>query len=127
MIETKKIAVIGSGAGGLISSSKLAKELSREIKNGEVSITLFDKRKEQEFQPGYLEVAFRGTDPSKIRKNVNKLVTPGINIVYENVDKVDLENRYIRTEGSNENREFDYLIISTGSSPDYDQIPGVLI
>ena len=125
MIETKKIAVIGSGAGGLISSSKLAKELSREIKNGEVSITLFDKRKEQEFQPGYLEVAFRGTDPSKIRKNVNKLVTPGINIVYENVDKVDLENRYIRTEGSNENREFDYLIISTGSSPDYDQIPGL--
>ena len=125
MVKTKKIAVIGSGAGGLITSSKLARELSNEIKKEEVSITLYDKKTEQEFQPGYLEVAFRGTDPSKIRKDVNKLVTPGVKIVYENVEKVDLANRYIRTEGSDENRDFDYLIISTGSSPDYDQIPGL--
>ncbi len=125
MVKTKKIAVIGSGAGGLITSSKLARELSNEIKKEEVSITLYDKKTEQEFQPGYLEVAFRGTDPSKIRKDVNKLVTPGVKIVYENVEKVDLANRYIRTEGSDENRDFDYLVISTGSSPDYDQIPGL--
>jgi sulfide:quinone oxidoreductase len=121
----KNIAIIGSGAGGLITSSKLSKDLSKEIKNGEVTITLFDKKREQEFQPGYLEVAFRGTDPSKIRRPVKKLVSPGVKMVYDNVEKVDLANRYVKTEGSSEKINFDYVIISTGSSPDYDQIDGL--
>ena len=121
----KNIAIIGSGAGGLITSSKLAKDLSKEIKNGEVTITLFDKKREQEFQPGYLEVAFRGTDPSKIRRPVKKLVSSGVKMIYDNVEKVDLADRYVKTEGSSEKIKYDYIIISTGSSPDYDQIDGL--
>lgn len=121
----KNIAIIGSGAGGLITSSKLAKDLSKEIKNGEVTITLFDKKREQEFQPGYLEVAFRGTDPSKIRRPVKKLVSSGVKMIYDNVEMVDLADRYVKTEGSSEKIKYDYIIISTGSSPDYDQIDGL--
>ena len=121
----KNIAIIGSGAGGLITSSKLAKDLSKEIKNGEVTITLFDKKREQEFQPGYLEVAFRGTDPSKIRRPVKNLVSSGVKMIYDNVEKVDLADRYVKTEGSSEKINYDYIIISTGSSPDYDQIDGL--
>ena len=121
----KNIAIIGSGAGGLITSSKLSKDLSKEIKNGEVTITLFDKKREQEFQPGYLEVAFRGTDPSKIRRPVKKLVSTGVKMVYDNVEKVDLADRYVKTEGSSEKINYDYIIISTGSSPDYEQIDGL--
>lgn len=121
----KKIAIIGSGAGGLITSSKLAKDLSKQIRNEEVSITIFDRSLEQEFQPGYLEVAFRGTDPAKIIRRVEGLVSPGVKLVYENVEKVDLADRYLQTEGSKEKYGFDYLIISTGSSPDYKQISGL--
>jgi len=121
----KKIAVIGNGVGGLITSSKLAKDLAKEIKRGEVSIMLFDKKTEQEFQPGNLDVAFRGTDPSKMRRPVEKLVYDGVKIIHDNCEKVDLPNRYLKTEGNNEKIDFDYLIISTGSSPDYDQIPGL--
>ncbi len=121
----KKIAIIGSGAGGLITSSKLAKDLSKQIRNEEVSITIFDRNLEQEFQPGYLEVAFRGTDPAKIIRRVEGLVSTGVKLVYENVEKVDLADRYLQTEGSKEKYGFDYLIISTGSSPDYKQISGL--
>lgn len=121
----KKIAIIGSGAGGLITSSKLAKDLSKQIRNEEVSITILDRSLEQEFQPGYLEVAFRGTDPAKIIRRVEGLVSPGVKLVYENVEKVDLADRYLQTEGSKEKYGFDYLIISTGSSPDYKQISGL--
>ncbi|MCL4323001.1 MAG: NAD(P)/FAD-dependent oxidoreductase [Candidatus Thermoplasmatota archaeon] len=122
----KKIAVIGSGAGGLITSSKLAKDLYKEIKNGEVSITIFDKRTDQEFQPGYLEVAFRGTDPSKIRRPIDKLISPGVQVVHKNIEKVDLAERYVKTEGDGgEKVDFDYIVISTGASPDNDQIDGL--
>ncbi len=121
----KKIAVIGNGVGGLITSSKLAKDLAKEIKSGEVSIMLFDKKTEQEFQPGNLDVAFRGTDPSKMRRPVEKLVYDGVKIIHDNCEKVDLPNRYLKTEGNDEKIDFDYIIISTGSSPDYDQIPGL--
>ncbi|EQB68340.1 MAG: FAD-dependent pyridine nucleotide-disulfide oxidoreductase, partial [Thermoplasmatales archaeon Gpl] len=121
----KKIAVIGNGVGGLITSSKLAKDLAKEIKSGEVSIMLFDKKTEQEFQPGNLDVAFRGTDPSKMRRPVEKLVSDGVKIIHDNCEKVDLPNRYLKTEGNDKKIDFDYIIISTGSSPDYDQIPGL--
>ncbi len=121
----KKIAIIGNGVGGLITSSKLAKDLAKEIKSGEVSIMLFDKKTEQEFQPGNLDVAFRGTDPSKMRRPVEKLVYDGVKIIHDNCEKVDLPNRYLKTEGNDEKIDFDYIIISTGSSPDYDQIPGL--
>ena len=50
-----KIAMIGGGAGGLITTSKLSAELSEEIKQEKVSITIFDRKETQEFQPGYLE------------------------------------------------------------------------
>ena len=46
-------------------------------------------------------------------------------IIHDNCEKVDLPNRYLKTEGNDEKIDFDYIIISTGSSPDYDQIPGL--
>ena len=120
----KKIGIIGGGAGGLITSSKLAKDLSGEIKKGDVSITLFDRKKQQEFQPGYLEVAFRGEKPDKIRRETSNLIAPGVRHVISDCKNVDLDNKMMETEDGKK-WDFDYLIISTGSSPDYDQIPGL--
>ena len=120
----KKIGIIGGGAGGLITSSKLAKDLSDEIKKGNVSITIFDRKKEQEFQPGYLEVAFRGEKPEKIRRETSKLIAPGVNHVVSDCKKVDLDNGHLETVDEKK-WDFDYLVISTGSSPDYGQIPGL--
>ncbi|MCL4350525.1 MAG: NAD(P)/FAD-dependent oxidoreductase [Candidatus Thermoplasmatota archaeon] len=120
----KNIAIIGGGAGGLITSSKLSKDLQDELKRGKISIEVFDKKHEQEFQPGYLEVAFRGEKPEKIRRSVSSLIAPGVTHVNSDCKKVDLDNRMIETENGKK-WGFDYLIISTGSSPDYDQIPGL--
>jgi sulfide:quinone oxidoreductase len=120
-----KIAMIGGGAGGLITSSKLSAELSEEIKQEKVSITIFDKRETQEFQPGYLEAAFRGTKPEKLKRPVDRLISKGIKVVHANCESLDLDNHQIITEKNQEKYDFDYVIVSTGCSPDYSQIPGL--
>jgi len=117
--------MIGSGAGGLITSSKLVAGLSEEIKQEKVSITIFDKKETQEFQPGYLEVAFRGTQPAKLKRPAENLVPKGVNVVHANCASLDIDNHQIITEKNQEKYDFDYVVVSTGCSPDYSQIPGL--
>ncbi|EQD45484.1 FAD-dependent pyridine nucleotide-disulfide oxidoreductase, partial [mine drainage metagenome] len=117
--------MIGGGAGGLITSSKLSAELSEEIKQEKVSITVFEGAETQEFQPGYLEVAFRGTDPQKLRRPMEKLLSPGVKVVHAKCASLDLDNHQIVTAKNQEKYDFDYVVVSTGCSPDYSQAPGL--
>ena len=106
-----KIAMIGGGAGGLITTSKLSAELSEEIKQEKVSITIFDRKETQEFQPGYLETAFRGTKPEKLKRPVDKLISKGVKIVHADCASLDLDNHQIIAEKSQEKYDFDYVIV----------------
>ncbi len=119
------VAIVGGGAGGLILASKMAGEMYQEIRTGNLNITIFDGAENHEFQPGYIGVAFRGKKTSKIVRPLNELVCPGVNLVAENCSEVNLEEKYIVTEQTKKKFEFDYIIIATGSTPDYDQIPGL--
>ncbi len=121
----KNIAVVGGGAGGLIFSSKLAKELSEEMKKGEVRITVFDGSLNHEFQPGYLGVAFRGTDSSQIVRPVSGLVHRNVNLVPENCSKVDLAGRTVVTEKSGRSYSYDTIVLAPGCKVDPAIIPGL--
>lgn len=121
----KNIAVVGGGAGGLIFANTMAKEMSDDIRSGKLKIRIFDGATYHEFQPGYLSVAFRGRNPSALRKYLSTLILPGVELVPENCSKVDLENKYVITERTAKMYRFDEVIIATGSRPDYSQIPGL--
>lgn len=121
----KKIAIVGGGAGGMIAANTLAQKLSSEMRNGSVSITIFDGSGVSEFQPGYLGVAFRGKQPGSIQKPFHSLTAQGIRHVQENCSKVDIAGRTIETEKSKEKYDFDTVIIASGCQPDRDQIPGL--
>lgn len=121
----ERIAIVGGGAGGLILASKLAKEMSEEIRKGQVSVTVFDGSEYHEFQPGYLRIAFRGKRWSKARRPLEDLIYPGVKLIHENCSIVNLENKYVVTEKSVRKYEFDEIVISTGSKTDPGQIPGL--
>lgn len=121
----RKIAVVGGGAGGLIFSSKLSHELSREISEEAVKITVFDGSEYHEFQPGYLGVAFRGRDPERIRRPLKSLLTRGVELIPENCSKIDLDSRFVESGRTGRRFEFDDILIATGSIPDPEQIPGL--
>lgn len=119
------IAIVGGGAGGLILASKLAKEMGDELRNGRISITIFDGSQNHEFQPGYLGVAFRGSRPSRMQRSLAQLIYPGVKLVHENCSVIDIENRYVITEKSVNRYNFDTIVVATGCLTDPGQIPGL--
>ncbi len=121
----KNIAVVGGGAGGLIFANTMAKELIEDIEAGKLKIRVFDGSVYHEFQPGYLSVAFKGKDPSSVRRYLSELVLPEVELIPENCSKVDIENRFVVTEKTGKKFQFDDIVIATGSRPDYSQIPGL--
>ncbi len=124
-MKVTKVVVIGGGAGGLIFANTLAKEMESEVKSGELDIKIFDGLPYNEFQPGYLAVAFRGRDPESLRRPTASLVREGIQLIPEFCSKVDMANKYVETAKSGKKFDFDRIVIATGSTPDYSTIPGL--
>ncbi len=124
-MKVTKICVVGGGAGGLIFANTLAKEMASEVRSGELDIKIFDGLPYNEFQPGYLAVAFRGRNPESLRRRTESLVREGVELVPEFCSNVDIANRYLETQKSGKRYEFDKIVIATGSSPDYSAIPGL--
>ena len=121
----KSIIVIGAGTGGAIVANSLARNLKKEIKNGQVQVTILDGVKIHEFQPGYLGVAFHGSSKSAIQRPIKSLLHTTVKIINENCSKIDLANRFVIGEKTNQRVDFDYAVIAVGCIPDPSQIPGL--
>lgn len=118
------IVVVGGGTGGTLAANLLAKHLRKEISRREVNVTLVSGAKHHTFQPGYLDVAFKGKDPARITKDQRGLVNERVEFVEENAQRIDLKNGVVNL-GSGRTLLYDYLVIATGSIPNPEAIPGL--
>ncbi|MDE1862201.1 MAG: FAD-dependent oxidoreductase [Thaumarchaeota archaeon] len=121
----KRIIVIGGGTGGAVVANGLARHLKKEIRKGEVSVTVFDGAKFHEFQPAYLAVAFHGSNENAIRRPTSSLLSSSVRLVDENCSKIDLANKFVVGERSGKRSDFEYAAIAVGCIPDPSQIPGL--
>lgn len=120
----KKILIVGAGGGGTMCANTLAHDLSTAIDRGEVSIQVFGEREEHIFEPGSLDVAFKGTNPGKFVHKERPLLGSKISFSPEGVSKVNLAERSILTKEGN-SYSYDYLVLATGSVANPDAIPGL--
>jgi len=107
--------VLGAGTGGLVAANLLA---SHGYK-----VTLIDKNTTHLFQPGMLWIAFKGHQPARYIRPLDRLVKPGVRLVKGEVAKVDLGDRRVTLKDGS-THSYDTLIIALGASLDYDQVPG---
>jgi len=121
----KNIVVVGGGAGGALSANELGKKLKKEIKDGKVSVTAVDKSTEHAFQPANLYVAFKGAKPKKFVRREEKQFRSNVKFINDEVKKVDLNDRKVILSTNGKVLDFDYVIIATGVTPDYELIPGL--
>jgi len=121
---TVSIVVVGGGSGGTLSANLLAKQLSDEIRAGQVKVHLVLGSHQHIFQPGYLHVAFTGQDPAEIVREERSLVKQDVHLVEEPAERLDLKSQIV-TLTSGQNLQYDYLIIATGSVPNPKAIPGL--
>lgn len=114
----KKILVVGGGDGGTIFANRLARRAPKEV-----DIEVIDKSDIHYYQPGFLFVAIGESSREKISKKRAKLYTKSIRFTQAEVEKIDLDDRRVILKGG-EVKSYDYLVISTGSTINYDDIPG---
>ncbi|MEM0117360.1 MAG: FAD/NAD(P)-binding oxidoreductase [Conexivisphaerales archaeon] len=123
----KKILIAGGGIGGTIVANRLAEKLRQEIEREEASITVFDKSEKHVFQPSQLLVGMGLENTSEIVRNEKELLNPKINLktgTAGELSKIDVSNHsFITADGKK--HDYDFAVISTGSTLDWEMIPGL--
>ncbi len=113
-MNTKKlphVVIVGAGFGGMEAAKKLA--------NAPVQITLLDRHNYHLFQPLLYQVAIAGLVPSQIAYPLRTIFRRQKNLTFQmgEVTSIDLNSRYIRTNGSV--IAYDYLILAIGGQTNF--------
>ena len=120
---TKRIVVLGGGSGGTMVANRLARQLGDEIKKQEVEVVLISNTEKHIYQPGYLFIAMGEREPEHFIREEKRLVHRNVTLVFDDVDKIDKEKKVLQSK--KQRYSYDYLVIATGSHPDFNSLPGL--
>jgi NADH dehydrogenase len=121
MAEKKRILILGGGYGGVWAGKKLESYFRRRT---DVEITLVDKRPFHTLMTELHEVAAWRAQPDSVQVNFRKIFgAAAIECVVDSIQKVDFEAKV--AQGRAREYPFDYVILGTGSRPEFFGTPGV--
>jgi sulfide:quinone oxidoreductase len=120
----QRVVVVGSGDGGTFTANLLASELRDEIRGGLASVQLVGEHLKHPFQPGNLDIAFKGASPDKYVKDETELLRKEVDFIQDPAVKIDFKTRSVATR-SGRTLNYDYLVIATGAVADPSKIPGL--
>jgi sulfide:quinone oxidoreductase len=109
-----RILILGGGVGGTLTANLLAKKLRRQVRTGEVTITVVDQTGKHTYQPGFMYIAMGGEHAENLQRPERGLLDPRVTLVVGEVEKVDEATRTVHlTDG--ERLGYDHLVLATGS------------
>jgi sulfide:quinone oxidoreductase len=109
-----RIVILGGGVGGTLTANLLVKKLRRQVKSGEVTITVVDQTGQHTYQPGFMYIAMGGERADKLQRPERGLLDSLVSLVVGEVDKVDESARTVHLKGGGR-LGYDYLVLATGS------------
>lgn len=111
----KHVVIVGGGFGGLSAAKKLSRT--------DFKVTLIDKRNYHLFQPLLYQVATAALSPADIAYPLRSILRgPNIEILLGHVEEINKTEKWLVTAEGNR-VEFDYLILSCGSTYTYFNSP----
>ena len=109
-----RILILGGGVGGTLTANLLVKKLRRQVKAGEVTITVVDQTGQHTYQPGFMYIAMGGERAENLQRPERGLLDSRVTLVVGEVEKVD-EKRRPSTSPTASALAYDYLVLATGS------------
>lgn len=117
----KKIVILGAGYAGIETAKLIEKKLRRR---DDVEITVIDKNSYHTLMTELHEVAGWRTEEDSVRINLDKIFSGRkINLKRDLINEIDFEKRILKSES--QTYEYDYLVLGTGSQPEFYGIKGI--
>ncbi len=113
-----KVLIIGGGDGGTILANRLVRKVPDRVE-----VEVIDRSDLHWYQPGFLFVAVGEAEKEDITRPRRRLYRKRVRFTKGEVERIDLDDRKVRLKGGEE-RTYDYLVIATGSTLNYEEIPG---
>ena len=110
----KRILILGGGVGGTLTANLLIKKLRRQVKAGEVTITVVDQTGQHTYQPGFMYIAMGGERAEKLQRPERGLLDSRVGLVVGQVEKVDETAQTVHL-ADGQRIGFDFLVLATGS------------
>lgn len=117
---TRRVVVLGGGAGGLSAANRLARHAAA---GAGLEVVLVDRSPEHVFVPGYVSVMFGDAEPSDFRRPLRDLIEPGIRLVTDEATELDVPGRRVR--GSFGELDYDELVLALGVEVGWPEQPAV--
>jgi sulfide:quinone oxidoreductase len=110
----KRILILGGGVGGTLTANLLVRKLRREVKAGEVAVTVVDQTGKHTYQPGFMYIAMGGERAERLQRPERSLLDSRVALVVDEIVKVDEPTQTVHLKGG-ERLGYDYLVLATGS------------
>ena len=110
----QRILILGGGVGGTLTANLLVKKLRRQVKAGEVTITVVDQTGLHTYQPGFMYIATGGERAERLQRPERGLLDSRVALVVAEIDKVDEPSQTVHLRNG-ERLAYDYLVLATGS------------
>ena len=91
-----RILILGGGVGGTLTANLLVKKLRRQLKAGEVTITVVDQTGQHTYQPGFMYIAMGGERSENLQRPERGLLDSRVTLVVGEVHRVDEKRRLDR-------------------------------
>ncbi len=122
---SKKILIVGGGLSGTIIANGLCRQLGKQIRSGEISITMLGTSDQHLYQPGLLYVPFGKIREAELFRDQRKVLDRRVPYHIDPASNIDVEAKKVNTE-SGKTYGYDYLVIATGSRIMPQNIPGMV-
>ena len=120
----QRVVIVGSGDGGTFTANLLASKLHDEIRGSLASVQLVGEHLRHPFQPGNLDIAFKGASPDGYLKEETRLLRKGVEFIQDPAVKIDFKSKLVTTK-SGRTLPYDHLVIATGAVADPSKVPGL--